>query len=65
MSGPGWRDVRVKVQGRPVFVRRGPDVPGAPPIVHVHGFAVSGTYLLPTFAAAFRGRRTSPASRSY
>jgi pimeloyl-ACP methyl ester carboxylesterase len=47
----GWRQLRVEVQGRPVFVRAGPEVPGSTPIVHVHGFAVSGTYLLPTARA--------------
>jgi pimeloyl-ACP methyl ester carboxylesterase len=47
----GWRQLLVEVQGRPVFVRAGPEVPGSTPIVHVHGFAVSGTYLLPTARA--------------
>ncbi|RAK28806.1 pimeloyl-ACP methyl ester carboxylesterase [Actinoplanes lutulentus] len=48
----------MEVQGRPVFVRRGPAVPGATPIVHVHGFAVSGSYLLPT-ARALAHRATT------
>jgi pimeloyl-ACP methyl ester carboxylesterase len=56
--GAGWRELRVDVQGRPVFIRRGPEVPGSTPIVHVHGFAVSGTYLLPT-ARALAGRATA------
>ncbi|WP_435737923.1 alpha/beta hydrolase [Cellulosimicrobium sp. PMB13] len=43
-----WEEREVDVGGRPVFVRVGPEVPGSVPIVHVHGFAVSGTYLLPT-----------------
>jgi pimeloyl-ACP methyl ester carboxylesterase len=47
----GWRQLRVEVQGRPVFVRASPEVPGSTPIVHVHGFAVSGTYLLPAARA--------------
>ncbi|MEU4690330.1 alpha/beta fold hydrolase [Actinoplanes sp. NPDC023714] len=60
-AGPGWRELRVEVQGRPVFVRRGPEVPGETPIVHVHGFAVSGTYLLPTARAlAHRGTAYVP-----
>ncbi|WP_067707155.1 alpha/beta fold hydrolase [Actinoplanes awajinensis] len=55
---PGWRERYVTVQGRRVFVRLGPDVPGTTPLVHVHGFAVSGTYLMPT-AAALAHRATS------
>jgi pimeloyl-ACP methyl ester carboxylesterase len=47
----GWQELRVEVQGRPVFVRKGPDVPGSTPLVHVHGFAISGSYLLPTARA--------------
>jgi pimeloyl-ACP methyl ester carboxylesterase len=54
----GWRERRVEVQGRPVFVRVGPDVPGSIPLVHVHGFAVSGSYLLPT-ARALAHRATA------
>ncbi|MFD4992091.1 alpha/beta fold hydrolase [Cellulosimicrobium cellulans] len=48
MAADGWRTRHVEVEGHDVFVRVGPEVPGAVPIVHVHGFAVSGTYLLPT-----------------
>ena len=48
MAEVGWEELRVEVQGHPVFVRRGPQVPGSVPLVHVHGFAVSGSYLLPT-----------------
>jgi pimeloyl-ACP methyl ester carboxylesterase len=58
MTEPGWQELRVKVQGRPVFVRKGPDVPGSTPLVHVHGFAVSGSYLLPT-ARALAHRATT------
>jgi pimeloyl-ACP methyl ester carboxylesterase len=58
MAERRWQELRVQVQGRPVFVRRGPEVPGSTPIVHVHGFAVSGTYLLPT-AAALAQRATT------
>jgi pimeloyl-ACP methyl ester carboxylesterase len=46
-----WRKLWVEVHGRPVFVRMGPDVPGSIPLVHVHGFAISGKYLLPTAQA--------------
>src|SRR4051795_12054490 len=48
MAEVGWEELRVEVQGRPVFIRRGPEVPGSVPLVHVHGFAVSGSYLVPT-----------------
>jgi pimeloyl-ACP methyl ester carboxylesterase len=58
MAWSGWQEQRVVVQGRPVFVRRGPEVPGSIPIVHVHGFAVSGKYLLPT-ARALAHRATT------
>jgi pimeloyl-ACP methyl ester carboxylesterase len=58
MAERRWQELRVQVQGRPVFVRRGPEVPGSTPIVHVHGFAVSGSYLLPT-AAALAHRATT------
>jgi pimeloyl-ACP methyl ester carboxylesterase len=58
MAEAGWQRFRVEVQGRPVFVRRGPVVPGSIPLVHVHGFAVSGSYLLPT-ARALAHRATT------
>jgi pimeloyl-ACP methyl ester carboxylesterase len=58
MAETAWRELRVTVQGRPVFVRMGPEVPGSIPIVHVHGFAVSGRYLLPT-AEALAHRATT------
>ena len=44
----GWIDGTVQVSGHEVFYRRSPDVDGAPPIVHVHGFAISGTSMWPT-----------------
>ena len=53
-----WRELWVEVHGRPVFVRMGPDVPGSIPLVHVHGFAISGKYLLPT-ARALAHRATT------
>ena len=58
MAEAGWRELRVEVHGRPVFVRMGPEIPGSVPLVHVHGFAVSGSYLLPT-ARALAHRATT------
>jgi pimeloyl-ACP methyl ester carboxylesterase len=58
MAEAGWQELRVKVQGRTVFVRKGPEVSGSIPIVHVHGFAISGSYLLPT-AQALAHRATT------
>ncbi|MBT0994825.1 alpha/beta hydrolase [Cellulomonas sp. DKR-3] len=45
---PGWTERRVVVGGTSVFVRQGPEAPGRLPMVHVHGFAISGSYLMPT-----------------
>jgi pimeloyl-ACP methyl ester carboxylesterase len=44
-----WLQGRMTVDGRSVFYRRsvGGD-PDGMPIVHVHGFAISGSYLMPT-----------------
>ncbi len=47
-SPAGWTSEMVQVEGHSVFVRRSADVADALPIVHVHGFAISGSYLLPT-----------------
>ena len=58
MGNAGWQEFRVEVQGRPVFVRKGPEVPGSIPLVHVHGFGASGRYLLPT-ARALAHRATT------
>ena len=44
----GWTESTVEVEGHDVFYRESGDVPGAVPIVHVHGFAISGAYLMPT-----------------
>jgi pimeloyl-ACP methyl ester carboxylesterase len=44
----GWSERTVQVDGRRVLVRTGPQVDDVVPIVHVHGFAISGTSLLPT-----------------
>jgi pimeloyl-ACP methyl ester carboxylesterase len=42
-----WVDEYLSVQGRAVRCRRSLEASG-PPIVHVHGFGISGTYLMPT-----------------
>lgn len=46
-DGAGWTTQELMVGGHSVFVRRGPEHDGVP-IVHLHGFAISGTYLMPT-----------------
>ena len=43
----GWVTERLTVEGRTVDVRRSTDGDGVP-IVHIHGFAISGKYLMPT-----------------
>ena len=42
-----WTTERVQVDGRSIHCRRSSGSQG-PPIVHVHGFAISGEYLMPT-----------------
>ncbi|MFE4464668.1 alpha/beta fold hydrolase [Oerskovia sp. NPDC056781] len=54
----GWTEGTVEVEGHPVFYRRSAEMPGSLPIVHVHGFAISGTYLMPT-ARVLAGRATN------
>ena len=54
----GWDECRVDVHRRPVVIRTGPEVRGSVPLVHVHGFAISGSYLLPT-ARALAHRATT------
>lgn len=44
----GWSEHTVTVGDRTVFYRRGEGPADAPPVVHVHGFGISGRYLLPT-----------------
>lgn len=44
----GWTEERLQVGGRTLFYRRGEGPADAVPIVHVHGFAISGSYLMPT-----------------
>lgn len=43
-----WAERTVEVGGLDVFVRTSPEVPYRTPIVHVHGFGISGASLLPT-----------------
>jgi diadenosine tetraphosphate (Ap4A) HIT family hydrolase len=38
MAEACWQARRVEVEGRTVFVRAGPEVPGSVPHVHVHVF---------------------------
>ena len=38
----------IEVDGIDVFYRESPDPPDAPVMMHVHGFGLSGRYLLPT-----------------
>jgi pimeloyl-ACP methyl ester carboxylesterase len=53
----GWTEDWLTVDGARIFYRRGPVTSGVP-IVHIHGFAISGTYLLPT-ARRLAGRGTA------
>jgi pimeloyl-ACP methyl ester carboxylesterase len=43
-----WTQGAVTVSGRTVFYRRSHGDDGGVPIVHVHGFGISGSYLMPT-----------------
>jgi pimeloyl-ACP methyl ester carboxylesterase len=43
-----WTQGAVRVGGRTVFYRRSHGDVGGVPIVHVHGFGISGSYLMPT-----------------
>jgi pimeloyl-ACP methyl ester carboxylesterase len=54
-SGGGWVSERLQVGGDSIYCRRGPDRDGVP-IVHVHGFAISGEYLMPTARLLARRR---------
>lgn len=47
-SVEGWTERAVLVEDRPMLVRRSAEVDGATPMVHLHGFGISGRYLLPT-----------------
>ena len=44
----GWRERRVRLAGRDLFYRVSPGTGDALPIVHLHGFGISGSYLMPT-----------------
>ncbi|MDM7829834.1 alpha/beta fold hydrolase [Cellulomonas edaphi] len=44
----GWSEKSLEVDGHRVAYRVSTPVDGATPIVHVHGFAISGAYLMPT-----------------
>lgn len=43
-----WRQERVRIEGRTVFYRRSIGPEDAIPIIHLHGFGISGSYLMPT-----------------
>lgn len=51
----GWVTEELQVGGMPVHCRRSTRGTGAP-LVHVHGFAISGSYLMPTARALARRR---------
>jgi pimeloyl-ACP methyl ester carboxylesterase len=44
----GWTQGRVRLEGRDLFYRVGAGPAQAVPILHVHGFGISGSYLMPT-----------------
>ncbi|PFG41015.1 pimeloyl-ACP methyl ester carboxylesterase [Georgenia soli] len=47
-DGAGWTSGAVRVGGWTVRYRQGGDAAAGVPIVHVHGFGISGAYLMPT-----------------
>ena len=47
-DSPGWAEGRLVLEDGTIFVRRSLGDTGGVPIVHVHGFAISGSYLMPT-----------------
>ena len=53
----GWVTERLRVEGRSVHSRRSVGGSGVP-VVHIHGFAISGAYLMPT-ARVLAGRRVN------
>jgi pimeloyl-ACP methyl ester carboxylesterase len=55
VTGDGWVTEYVRVGGRAVHVQRNLSGSGVP-LVHIHGFAISGAYLMPT-ARVLAGRR--------
>lgn len=46
-SADGWTEGSLTVDGARVFYRRSAEAVGVP-LVHVHGFGISGSYLMPT-----------------
>ena len=50
----GWMSKYLRVEGRTVYYRRSVGGSGVP-VVHIHGFAISGAYLMPT-ARVLAGR---------
>jgi pimeloyl-ACP methyl ester carboxylesterase len=58
--GDGWVTERLQVGGTSVYCRRSTHEDGVP-LVHIHGFAISGAYLMPTARAlATRGVNVVP-----
>jgi pimeloyl-ACP methyl ester carboxylesterase len=45
---PGWEHRTVVIDGRRVHVRISTTASDATPILHIHGFGISGSYLMPT-----------------
>jgi pimeloyl-ACP methyl ester carboxylesterase len=59
-TGDGWVDEQLQVGGTSVHYRRSTGEGGVP-LVHLHGFAISGAYLMPTARAlAARGVNVVP-----
>jgi pimeloyl-ACP methyl ester carboxylesterase len=59
-SGDSWVSERLRVGGTSVYCRRSTHEDGVP-LVHLHGFAISGAYLMPTARAlAVRGVNVVP-----
>ena len=54
-----WSEHRVRVGGRDLFYRLGTGPTDAVPILHVHGFGISGSYLMPTARLLVRHGSTS------
>lgn len=48
VDGPGWSWGAVRIAGRNLYFRRNDTGGDHLPIVHLHGFALSGSYLMPT-----------------
>jgi pimeloyl-ACP methyl ester carboxylesterase len=47
-DGSGWSENHLTLDGRTLFYRRSLGGGDEVPIVHVHGFGISGSYLMPT-----------------